>query len=76
MNKREDSLRGSLAISLSFVMFLALIGFIFALFVAQSVGQILGLRRRNLNQREKLFSELGVEDVSKKKIVGFFHPYW
>ncbi|PIL35103.1 hypothetical protein GSI_02891 [Ganoderma sinense ZZ0214-1] len=56
-------------------MFLALVGFLLALLVAQTTGQIFGLRRRNLKQREKLFSELGVEDASKKKIVGFFHPY-
>ena len=57
-------------------MFLALFGFLLALLVAQTTGQIFGLRRRNLKQREVLFSELGVEDASKKKIVGFFHPYW
>lgn len=62
--------------SLSLVMFLALFGFLLALLVAQTTGQIFGLRRRNLKQREVLFSELGVEDASKKKIVGFFHPYW
>ncbi|TBU21183.1 hypothetical protein BD311DRAFT_801014, partial [Dichomitus squalens] len=56
-------------------MILALTGFLFALFVAQTIGQILGLRRRNVNQKEKLFSELGVEGQSAKKIVGFFHPY-
>ena len=65
-----------LAISPSLVMFLALVGFLLALLVARTAGQIFGLRRRNPKQREKLFSELGVEDVSKKKIVGFFHPYW
>ena len=57
-------------------MLLALAGFLFALFVAQTIGQILGLRRRNVKQREKLFRELGVEDTSAKRIVGFFHPYW
>ena len=57
-------------------MFLALAGFLFALFVAQTIGQILGLRRRNVKQREKLFRELGVEGASAKRIVGFFHPYW
>lgn len=57
-------------------MILAFTGFLFALFVAQTIGQILGLRRRNVNQKEKLFSELGVERQSAKKIVGFFHPYW
>ncbi|TBU41410.1 mannosyltransferase [Dichomitus squalens] len=56
-------------------MILALTGFLFALFVAQTIGQILGLRRRNVNQKEKLFSELGVEGQSAKKIIGFFHPY-
>ena len=70
------SSEGFLATPLSFVMFLALVGFLLALLVAQTAGQIFGLRRRNLQQREKLFSELAVEDGSKKKIVGFFHPYW
>lgn len=57
-------------------MFLALVAFLAFLGFAQLVGQILGLRRGNLKRREKLFSELGVEEASKKKIVGFFHPYW
>ena len=70
------SSQGFLATPLSFVMFLAIVGFLLALLVAQTAGQIFGLRRRNLQQREKLFSELSVEDGSKKKIVGFFHPYW
>ncbi|KAI0770680.1 mannosyltransferase [Fomes fomentarius] len=56
-------------------MFLALVAFLAFLGFAQLVGQILGLRRGNLKRREKLFSELGVEEASKKKIVGFFHPY-
>lgn len=57
-------------------MYLAILAFFAALFVAQVVGQILGTRRRNVKQREKLLSELGVENAATKKIVGFFHPYW
>ncbi|KAI0823974.1 mannosyltransferase [Trametes gibbosa] len=53
----------------------ALAIFLVCLVFAQVIGQILGLRRRNIKQRAKLLSELGIEDASSKKIVGFFHPY-
>lgn len=54
----------------------ALVTFLVGLVLAQAVGQILGLRRRNVQQRAKLLSVLGIENVSQKKIIGFFHPYW
>ncbi|KAI0365333.1 mannosyltransferase [Pilatotrama ljubarskyi] len=53
----------------------ALASFLAALLFAQVVGQIFGLRRRNRQQRAKLFSTLGVEDARSKRIIGFFHPY-
>ncbi|CDO72210.1 hypothetical protein BN946_scf184970.g62 [Trametes cinnabarina] len=53
----------------------ALAVFLTALVFAQAVGRILGLRRRNIQQRAKLFGILGAEDAHKKKIIGFFHPY-
>ncbi|OJT12992.1 GDP-Man:Man(3)GlcNAc(2)-PP-Dol alpha-1,2-mannosyltransferase [Trametes pubescens] len=53
----------------------ALITFLAGLVLAQAVGRILGLRRRNVQQRAKLLSILGVEKSDSKKIIGFFHPY-
>ncbi|KAI8986146.1 mannosyltransferase [Trametes punicea] len=53
----------------------ALAAFLAAIVVAQTVGTVLGLRRRNVQQRLKLLSALGVENASSKKIIGFFHPY-
>ena len=58
------------------VMIIGLVAFATALVVAAAIGQILGLRRRNVSQRAKLLSGLGVENVEAKKVVGFFHPYW
>ncbi|KAH9891871.1 mannosyltransferase [Cubamyces lactineus] len=52
-----------------------LTGFLVGLLLAQAVGRILGLRRRNVQKRLQLFSELGIESKSSPKIIGFFHPY-
>ena len=57
-------------------MILGLFVFFSLLLVASIVGRILGLRQRNVKQREELLSILGVENGTTKKIVGFFHPYW
>ncbi|KAI0629783.1 mannosyltransferase [Trametes polyzona] len=53
----------------------ALVIFLVGIVFAQAVGKILGLRRRNVQQRAQLLSALGVQDASSKKIIGFFHPY-
>ncbi|OSC98020.1 glycosyltransferase family 4 protein [Trametes coccinea BRFM310] len=53
----------------------ALAAFLAALVFAQAVGRIYGLRRRNVQQRAKLLAILGADNPSKKKIIGFFHPY-
>ena len=58
------------------LMFLVIFVFLTVLLVAHTAGRILGLRRKNVEHRAELFSKLGVENGSAKKIVGFFHPYW
>ncbi|KAI0763548.1 mannosyltransferase [Trametes elegans] len=53
----------------------ALVSFLAALVCAQAIGRILGLRRRNVEQKIKLFATLDVDNGASKKIIGFFHPY-
>ena len=57
-------------------MFLVALVFLATLLVAHTAGKILGLRKKNVEHRAQLFSDLGVQNDSTKKIVGFFHPYW
>ncbi|KAH9932777.1 mannosyltransferase [Epithele typhae] len=56
-------------------MLLGLLVFLVTTLVAYVAGHVLGLRRRNTKHRTQLFSELGLEESSSKRIVGFFHPY-
>jgi hypothetical protein len=67
----------SLILIISFVSISVYINLLFTRFVLKAYAGL--LRRRNLKNRAKLLSLIGIKDAgtaAKKLIIGFLHPYW
>lgn len=44
--------------------------------VVFAIFRVRKLRASNASRRAAILRSLGASDVHKKRIVGFFHPYW
>lgn len=53
---------------------IALVYYVVIPFSLRLVGS--ELRRRTIGVRQKLLDDSGVEESTKGRLVGFFHPYW